>query len=822
MKKTILQIVCAASVCVSVSCGQQNKVSAGRTIPAEVTISKAKLLDKIKGGWAGQTIGCTYGGPTEFRYNGVMIDDSVAIPWPDGYMKDWYLNSPGLYDDVYMDLTFVEVFDRLGLDAPVDSFAMAFANAGYPLWHANQAARYNLLQGIRPPASGHWLNNPHADDIDYQIEADYAGLMSPGMPNAASAISDRIGHIMNYGDGWYGGVYVGAMYSLAFVSDDIGFIVKEALKTIPRESRYYQCMSDVIAWHEEYPDDWKRTWQECQRKWSEETGCPDGVFSPFNIDAVINSAYILIGLLYGEGDFGKTIDISTRCGQDSDCNPASAAGILGTLLGYDRIPEKWMKNLKEVEDMNFAYTDISLNRTYRMSFDQALQMVERNGGKTEGEDVTIACQQPVPVRYEKAFEGLYPSGTIHIGKEIGEVGPVVMDGTGIVFKGSVGSEDKNYVARVAMYLDGDLVETAELPASFITRRHELFWKYQLPKGKHTFTFKWLNPEKGASVRFGDALLYTDVPPVVARPVDLILDTDLGPDYDDVGAMAVMHALADSGKVNVLAVLSSNHDERVVPCIEVLNNYFNRPDIPVGAPKSEGGVSMTAGHKQKWTEMLPERYPHRTAKTSDAPDAVQVYRRILSARPDSSVVICTIGFFTNLKDLLLSGPDAHSPLSGRELVARKVKRVVAMAGLFPEGKEFNVYCDTPASRVVAGQWPTEIVFSGFEIGNAILTGKKLVRMNVEGSPVEEVYRLCFAEGDPDGRMSWDLTAVLVAVNGYEPYYDVERGTFEIIDDEGTNLWKADPDGRDLRLIEKVPHTEMAALLEKYMMHQPVKK
>ena len=100
-----------------------------------------------------------------------------------------------------------------------------------------------------PPASGHWLNNPHADDIDYQIEADFAGLMTPGMPNTASEISDKIGHIMNYGDGWYGGVYIGAMYSLAFISDDINIVVQEALKTIPENSRFHQCMNDVIQWH---------------------------------------------------------------------------------------------------------------------------------------------------------------------------------------------------------------------------------------------------------------------------------------------------------------------------------------------------------------------------------------------------------------------------------------------------------------------------------------------------------------------------------------------------------------------------------------------
>ncbi|MDR2232836.1 MAG: ADP-ribosylglycohydrolase family protein [Tannerella sp.] len=475
----------------------------------EITMSKAVLLDKIKGGWAGQTIGCTYGGPTEFKFNGTMIQDYVPLEWPDGIVKWYYENSPGLYDDVYMDLTFVDVFDRLGLDAPVDSFAMTFATAGYMLWHANQAARYNILQGIMPPASGHWLNNPHADDIDYQIEADYAGLMSPGMPNVASEISDKIGHIMNYGDGWYGGVYVGAMYSLAFVSDDMEFVVAEALKTIPAESRLYQCINDVIGWHKQYPDDWKSTWFECERKWSEDVGCPDGVFVPFNIDAVINCAYIVIGLLYGEKDFYRTIEISTRCGQDSDCNPASSGGILGAMLGYSKIPERWMKNLREVEDMDFAYTAISLNKTYGMGFEQALQVIERNGGKVGAEDVTIIYQSPEPVRYEKAFEGMYPVKKPGINRQIGEVGEFAFEGTGVVFRGNVNAGDKSYVAKVEMYIDGALAETANLPASFTQRRHELFWKYQLPKGKHTVTFKWLNPTSDANIRFGEAVVYDD-------------------------------------------------------------------------------------------------------------------------------------------------------------------------------------------------------------------------------------------------------------------------------------------------------------------------
>jgi len=510
MKKKPLQIAIILACLFAFSCNQQTKETK-ESIPAELTITKQQLLNKIKGGWAGQTIGCTFGGPTEFRFCGTMIQDYVPILWPDGNMKWWYENAPGLYDDVYMDLTFVDVFDRLGLDAPVDSFAMAFAHAGYSLWHANQAARYNILNGIMPPESGYWLNNPHADDIDYQIEADYSGLMSPGMPNAASAISDKIGHIMNYGDGWYGGVYVGAMYSLSVISGDINFIVENALKVIPEQSRFYQCMKDIIQWHKAYPGDWKRTWFECQKKWSEDVGCPDGALVPYDIDAVINSAYILIGLLYGEGDFSKTLEIATRCGQDSDCNPASAGGILGAILGYDQIPAFWMKNLKEVEDMNFAYTNISLNKTYQMSFNQALLMIERNGGKIDGENITIRCQQPTPVRYEKGFDGLYPVEIKGVNKKITDLDSVEFEGTGVVMKGYVASPDKNYAAKMEAYVNGKLAETINLPANITTRRYDLFWKYQMPKAKYTLTFKWLNPSPEASINFGDAIVYSDAP-----------------------------------------------------------------------------------------------------------------------------------------------------------------------------------------------------------------------------------------------------------------------------------------------------------------------
>ena len=476
------------------------------------SLNKQQLKDKIKGGWAGQTIGVTFGGPYEFRFQGTFIGDYQSLSWYDGYLKNVMANNPGLYDDLYMDLTFVDVFEKYGLDAPLDSFANAYANAGYMLWHANQAGRYNILHGIKAPMSGYWKNNPHADCIDYQIESDFAGLMSPGMPNTASTISDKIGHIMNFGDGWYGGVFVGAMYSLAFISDDINHIINEALKTIPKQSEFYQSISDVIAWHKKYPNDWKQTWLEIQKKWANDIGCPEGVFVPFNIDAKVNAAYVVLGLLYGQKDFTKTLELTTRCGQDADCNPSTAGGILGTILGYDKIPAYWKMGLKDAEGIDFKYTTMSLAAVYEIGFKHALQNIERNGGKINGQNLTIMVQQPVAVKFEKSFQGVYPIAKIPVvwSDKKDEIS-FDFEGTGFVIKGETarwGSES-SYVFNTELYVDNNLVESPKLPASYTTRRYELCWKYDLPKGKHTVKLKILNPSKDEKFNSSEALIYSD-------------------------------------------------------------------------------------------------------------------------------------------------------------------------------------------------------------------------------------------------------------------------------------------------------------------------
>ncbi len=479
-------------------------------LPERVTMSKDLLRDKIKGGWAGKTIGCTYGGASEFKFTGCLIPEYVQFDWNDTIIKWWYDYGSWLYDDMYMNATFVAVCDSLGEDAPADAFAEAFANADYSLWHANQAARYNLLTGIKAPESGQWQHNFHANDIDFQIEADFIGLMAPGMINSAVNLCDRVGHIMNYGDGYYGGVFVASMYTLAFISDDIEFVVTEALKTIPAESGFHQCISDVLRFYKQYPDDWKQTWFEVEKRWEEHHFC--ATYEAYNIEAKINAAYIVIGLLYGQGDFTRTIDIATRCGQDSDCNPSNAAGILGAMFGYSQIPEQYLTALHYVEERDFDYTNISLEDLYDMSFHHALEMIEHYDGTVAEDSVTIAVQQPETIPLEVSFPGLFPTKVIEWRRvqKLTEVKDLAFTGKGILINGNIVGPD-GYVAQVELIIDGQVAEQAKLPVNYRERRNELAYTFDIPNGKHTATLKWLNPRSDVKMNIGNIVIYGDDP-----------------------------------------------------------------------------------------------------------------------------------------------------------------------------------------------------------------------------------------------------------------------------------------------------------------------
>ena len=302
-----------------------------------------------------------------------------------------------------------------------------------------------------------------------------------------------------------------------------------------------------------------------------------------------------------------------------------------------------------------------------------------------------------------------------------------------------------------------------------------------------------------------------------RTVPVIFDTDMGPDYDDVGAITLLHAFADKGEAIILATIASTKYEGVAPVLNVLNTYFKRPDIPIGVPK---GYALTLRDVQHWSDTLRAKYPHEIKNNNETMDAVELYRKVLALQPDTSVTIVTVGFLTNISNLLLSKPDRHSPLTGAELINTKVKNMVCMAGKFPSGKEFNVERDAKASVNVFRNFPRPVILSGFEIGNRIHTGIPLIHNNqIKNSPVKDVFRISIPldPEDKEGRMSWDQTAVLVAVRGYKPFYKLTCGEMTVGTD-GSNGW--DPKGTShCRLVEEQPPDTVQKIINDLMMHQP---
>ena len=221
-----------------------------------------------------------------------------------------------------------------------------------------------------------------------------------------------------------------------------------------------------------------------------------------------------MGLLYGGGDFTKSLEIATRCGQDADCNPSTVGGILGALLGYDKIPAYWKRGLQQAEDIDFKYTTMSLHDVYEIGYKHALQNIERNGGKINADNVIIKVQQPVAVKFEKSFDGQYPVAMTPVKWNANkDEMSFDFDGIGFVLKGDASQWDSKstYVFNTELYLDGKLIETPKLPVSYTTRRYDLAWKYQLPKGKHSVKMKILNPSKDNEIRASEAIIYSDKP-----------------------------------------------------------------------------------------------------------------------------------------------------------------------------------------------------------------------------------------------------------------------------------------------------------------------
>lgn len=270
---------------------------------------------------------------------------------------------------------------------------------------------------------------------------------------------------------------------------------------------------------------------------------------------------------------------------------------------------------------------------------------------------------------------------------------------------------------------------------------------------------------------------------------IIFDADMSSDHDDAGALALLHGLADLGECEILACMASSTNGGTALCMQAINTYYGRAGIPCGRRPDCTGPGSYPG-------TISAEFPHPLyAGYADPPLSVELYRRILAAQPDRSVTIVTVGYLNNLQDLLQSQADAHSPLAGRSLVARKVRLWSCMGGVYPRGYEFNFTVEKTAACAVVNGWPTAAMFSGFAIGNPLVTGARLMQ-TPRDNPIRRVWEL---KGGAN-HASWDQTAVYYAVRSAEETWAAERtGRNTIVplseDAKGQNVWDAtvDPTG-----------------------------
>jgi inosine-uridine nucleoside N-ribohydrolase len=302
------------------------------------------------------------------------------------------------------------------------------------------------------------------------------------------------------------------------------------------------------------------------------------------------------------------------------------------------------------------------------------------------------------------------------------------------------------------------------------------------------------------------------------PVSVIFDTDMAGDCDDCGALAVLNKFADSGEARILAcvVNSRTREKAVAASVSAINTYYGRPGIPIGVYHGGSGTEISS----TYTAKLRDQFPNQALPDDQEPAALPVYRSALASAPDKRVTIISVGFLVNLEDLLKSKPDLVSPLSGVDLVRAKVRKLVVMGGAYPRSDpargEYNFALAAGSTRYVIANWPGPILFSGFEIGAKIITGKSLASVP-EGDPVRRAYELSYGNCVRNGRPSWDLTAVLAAVRDPGFYWDISRPGRCVVQANGTNRWV--PGGDQTYLIRKMPPEEIGAILNRLLACPP---
>lgn len=281
----------------------------------------------------------------------------------------------------------------------------------------------------------------------------------------------------------------------------------------------------------------------------------------------------------------------------------------------------------------------------------------------------------------------------------------------------------------------------------------------------------------------------------SEPIKVILDTDMDSDIDDVAAMAILHHFADLGEVEILATISSSSSGTSVRVINAINTYCNRKHIPVAVPDSKAP-------NHSWVlqgEILAREFPN-TSTVENSPTATNLYRKVLASQPDNSIILITIGYLTNLNNLLLSEACEFSPLNGVELVSKKVAAYYCMGGRYPADKAAadivngNFRPDPNSARYVVENWPTKIIFTaGGDFVQLFQKSGNALKRLPENNPVRMAYYL--AKGDVLNDWSHhtaDILTVWVAVRGAHPYFKQTTFGHNYIDKYGRNVWKTEHD------------------------------
>jgi inosine-uridine nucleoside N-ribohydrolase len=319
----------------------------------------------------------------------------------------------------------------------------------------------------------------------------------------------------------------------------------------------------------------------------------------------------------------------------------------------------------------------------------------------------------------------------------------------------------------------------------------------------------------------------------AQPVKIILDTDFALDVDDAGSLGMLNTFAGRHECELLGIvvsssLQSYDGKWAVPAIDAINKWYRHPNIPIGIYKGYNPIKDDSSH---YTKQVQAAFPHSYKPGDSIPEGYKLYRKILASQPDMSVKILSIGFLNNLAELLKSGPDEYSQLSGSKLVKLKVKEWVCMGGSYPAGNEefnFNIYAES--TKYVLSHWPTKVTFIGFELGDKVLTGGILNKMyKKEDNPIAmSFYYYCKG----NDRSSWDEITTYYAVKGLGKYFDGVRGwnTEFVIDkisnpDErphGRNIWVNDQAGLHQYLKLRISITDLQNILDRYIAAPPLKQ